>query len=258
MGRMSTIAENPAIKTLRWKNRKMEAVKDEKGKTVKNKDGTPKMKLIRETGWYYYDKVDETDKMLPLPLSFTWLESATSFTGYNQSKELGVYSNEVLDIKKDKMTVRCGDETIASGLYNNIKDVVKGQGGKYCIAVYAYCIDTEEIVRFLMTGSSGAAWMNFHKHALSKSKAISCTGSTEKEMKTGASYEEPTFVYIDATDDVNRIADIKYEEVANYFEYINAKNKELETSAKLSESKAVYPGSEPEITELDENDTPDF
>lgn len=231
MGRLSNVTENPAVKTLKWKNRKMESVKDKNGKTVKNEDGTPKMKLVRETGWYYWDKTKEEEIMVEMPFSFIWLESATSFSGYSQNKSAGVYSNEVLNLKTDTMTVKCGDETIATGLYHSIKDKVKAEGGKFCIPVYAYLPDTEETVRLLMVGSSGSAWMNFHKQKQSQSMMISCIGANEKEMATGATYEEPAFKYIKMTDELSPIADEKAQEVADYFSFVLAKNKEINSES---------------------------
>lgn len=224
MGRLSNVNENPAVKTIKWKNRKMEGVKDAKGKTIKNDDGTPKMKLIRKTGWYYYDKSTETEIQMEMPFSFIWLESATSFSGYNQNKQKGVYSNEVLNLKTDKMTVRCGEDIIAEGLYAKIKDEVKGQGGKFCIPVYAYVPETEETVRILMTGSSGSAWMGFHKTKESQTKMISCIGANEKEMATGQTYEEPTFKYVPMDSSLNDVADEKATEVSDYFKYILSQN----------------------------------
>jgi hypothetical protein len=209
MGRDSKLVSNPAVKTLQWKNEKK-----------------VKKEVVRETGWYFWDKNandgEGENVMVDMPFSFMWLETATSFSGYHDKLEKGIYSNEVLDIKTQKLTVRCNNETLNEGLYNSIKDAVKGVGGKYCQAVYGLMATDEgyEIVRFLMTGASASAWIAFNNDASNKTKAISCTGKKEVEMKTGATYDAPIFSYIKGTEDFLTEADNRYLEVKEYFEYV--------------------------------------
>lgn len=209
MGRDSKLVGNPAVKTLKWKNEKKS-----------------KGKVVRETGWYYWDKNandgEGEDVMVEMPFTFMWLETATSFSGFHDKLEKGIYSNEILDIKTQKLTVRCNNETLNEGLYNAIKDAVKGVGGKYCQAVYGLMAtnDGYEIVRFLMTGASATAWISFNKDASNKTLAISCNGKKEVEMKTGATYDAPTFSYIKGTPEFLEEADNRYKEVKEYFQYI--------------------------------------
>jgi len=224
MGRDSKLVSNPAVKTLQWKNEKKS-----------------KGKVVRETGWYYWDKnADDgsgANVMVDMPFTFMWLETATSFSGYHDKLEKGIYSNEVLDIKTQVLTVRCNNETLGEGLYNTIKDAMKGQGAKYCQAVYGLMStdDGFEIVRFLMTGASASAWISFNNDASNKSKAISCDGKKEVEMKTGATYDAPTFSYIKGTDDFLNEADARYLEVKEYFKYILSKPTDIESSDDIDE-----------------------
>ena len=112
MGRDSKLVSNPAVKTLQWKNEKKS-----------------KGKVVRETGWYFWDKNandgEGANVMVDMPFTFMWLETATSFSGFNDKLEKGIYSNEVLDIKTQPLIVRCNNETLGEGLYNNIKDAMK-------------------------------------------------------------------------------------------------------------------------------------
>ena len=132
--------ENPAVKTLKWKNRKEEVQKDAKGKALKNEDGSIIKKVVRETGWYYYDKSlnegEGAEVKVEMPITFAWLETASSLSGYNKDRETGVYSNEVLDLKKHPMIVKVGKDTLTEGLYSDIKAEAKEAGAKFCNAVY--------------------------------------------------------------------------------------------------------------------------
>lgn len=233
MSRNSDVVSSPVTRTLSWKNKKVkrEDVIDENGKKGK------KDVIVRETGWYYYDKTandgDGDNIKVDLPLNFLWLESAQSFSGYSEKKEQGIYSNEILvgpdavkKYGKRKLTVKCGDSILEEGYYHDIKEAVKGHGGKFCIPVYAMVENDGnwEIWRFLMTGASGAAWMSFNNRTQNEKMMISCIDSVEVEMKTGAVYEAPVFKYIPTTANVLKEADEKCKEVDKYFEYILGNN----------------------------------
>lgn len=216
MGRTSKVLENPAVKTLKWKNEKV----NKRTKEVE-----------QETGWYYWDKNANDGEgkniKVDLPIKFWWLESAFSVTGYNEKKEKGVYSNEVLNLKEQVMTVKCGDEIIAEGLWRDIKDEVKANGGNFCTAVYALVETNEgfEIWRFLMTGAS-SSWIGFNNNVKNRTSAIVCHTTNFLE-KGSVQYEEPVFKYVSSTDEELQRADeayIKY--VEPYFDYVFGKNKE--------------------------------
>lgn len=224
MSRNSKLVENPAIRTFKWKNEKF----DKKSKSV-----------TRETGWYYWDKTanngDGADIMVEMPVSFLWLESAQSYTGYNQKTEKGLYSNEILSspdaVKKYgrlQLDLKSDGETLLSGFYADIKEEAKGMGAKFCIPVYAAMeIDGEyQIVRFLMTGSSGSAWMEFNNRQNNMTKMIVCSDKKSVEMKTGDTYDEPVFKYIAATPEQVEKANELVENVDDYFNYIFDQPKE--------------------------------
>lgn len=233
MSRSSDLKSNPSVRTLQWKNEK---------KT--------KGKVVRTTGWYYYDKTandGEGDNVLmEMPLVFMWLESAQSFTGFHEKKEKGIYSNEILNnqdaIKKygkKELVVKCAGETLVEGFYADIKEEAKGFGAKFCIPVYASMeIDGEfQIVRLLMTGSSGSAWMNFFKgQNTAKDVVISCYDKREVEMKTGATYDEPVFKTLKASKEQIEAADKLTVEVDEFFDYIlstDVKEEVVETKKEL-------------------------
>lgn len=216
MSRNSKIVENPAIRTFVWKNKK-----------------TKKDVVLRETGWYYYDKNANDGQgdniKVDFPLNFIWLETAQSFTGYSEKEDSGLYSNEILTSPeavakygKKELVLKCKTKELCKGFYADIKEEAKGYGAKYCNAVYAMMqIEGNwEIVRFLMSGSSGSAWMSFNNKTQNVRNMISCTGSTEIEMKTGATYEAPVFQYISVSPEVMDLAEVKCDMVDEYFDYM--------------------------------------
>ncbi len=216
MGRTSNIVENPAVLALKWKNEK-------ESRNPEN----PKEKIkVRETGWYYYDKDQEKEILVDLPLTFIWLETAVSIMGYDEKNNIGIYSNEILseNIKEDQLTVKIGKEVFKTGFYDEIKEVVKGRGGKFCNAVYVLAfIDNDwKIVRFLMTGSSNTAWITFTtgKRMKLKSHAITCSGTKFVESQLGG-YEEPVFEFVPLSEELAQKADLTYEqEIEPYFNYL--------------------------------------
>jgi hypothetical protein len=220
MGRTSQIVENPAVKTLKWKNEKI----DKKTK-----------KVTQETGWYYWDKTGNEGEgenvKVPLPITFLWLESASSVSGYSEKKESGIYSNEVLDTRSQPMTVKVGKDTLTEGFWKDIKEEVKAEGGKYCTAVYALVMvdDKPEIWRFLMTGASNS-WLSFSNNSNNRKHAIVCY-DTKFETKGSVEYEEPVFKYVSVEKELLELADQLYtEQVEPYFNYILEKPKVEEGS----------------------------
>jgi hypothetical protein len=216
MSRNSQIVENPAVKTLKWKNEK-----------TKKNPKTKEVEVLQETGWYYYDKSlnggEGAEVKVDLPITFVWLETASSIMGYNKEEEASVWSNEVLNTGKEPLSVRVGKKIEIEGLYKNIKDAVKGLGGKFCSAVYALVdVDGEkEVWRFLMKGSANSAWISFSNRAKNKNSKIVCFETKVVESPVG-SYEEPVFKYIKMTQEESDEADkVAAESVEPYFEYIS-------------------------------------
>ena len=256
MSRLSSIVEKPFTKTLQWRNEKFD-------KKLK--------KVTQEKGWYYYvPGIAEGEKgfnvMLEMPVTFMWLLKATSFTGYNEAESQSIYSNEVLDQqdlkdlfpRKDEesvenyyarlksymiLTAKMGKETIATGLYKDIKDSVVAKGGKYCQPVYALVINKDgstEIVRFLFSGSSIETWLPFiqNKASFLTKKGVKLNGSIEK-TKGSNDYEAPTFEFTDVDPKYIREADKAAQTVMDYFKFVIG-DKETETTETTETTEAEF------------------
>lgn len=261
MSRLDNIVERPYTKTLQWRNEKF----DKKAK-----------KVTQEKGWYYYvpsgvEGEKGTNVMMEMPITFMWLLSGTSFSGFNESEGLSIYSNEILserDLKSlfprpssegiEQYTARIrsymvlkakmGKETIGQGFYKDIKDQVVAKGGKYCQPNYALLINPDgstEIVRFLFSGSSVETWIPFtgNKSALKK-MGVKLDGSVER-TKGSNDYEAPTFEFVSVDAKYVKEADAAANTVFDYFKFL------------LSDTKEETPALEEATTEYNE-DLPDF
>ena len=218
MGRSTKLVSNPAVKTFKWKNEKF----DKKLKAV-----------TKEAGWYYWDKSlgeGGEEVQLKCPARLMWLESMQSVTGYSKKEETGIYSNEIpaskdaiKDYGKHDLQVIIGNETVATGSWNDIKEEVKGMGGKYCIAVYGTMLNEEgeyEVVRFLFAGSSRNAWMDLADRDKLLKNAVVITGTFEEiEMKTTDTYQAAILKLDKATAEEIASADILYDKVEEFFKF---------------------------------------
>jgi hypothetical protein len=112
-----------------------------------------------DTGEFsYYDKEKEEKVHLPMPIYFVVLDELSTITGYNQRVGSGLFSNEVRSTKDDILNVRSfkgGIQII--GKYQDIKDRITANMGKFCKSVYAMMItgpDKYELVNFKFHGAS--------------------------------------------------------------------------------------------------------
>ena len=105
-------------------------------------------------------------------------ESMFSIGGFKKmgNSGCGIWSNEIPQFKAKELelTVRLFDKdktVIGQGLYGDIKDTVKGHGGKFCRSVYAYTtyFGDPTLIMIKMSGSSLTPWMNLMKESESGS-----------------------------------------------------------------------------------------
>ena len=145
----------------------------------------------------YYDKENKINVEAPKNFAFIVLDELSTIKGFNQQTQLSLYSNEVRNLKTQKLIVKYhkGNELI-EGYYNDIKEFIKGKGGKFCKSVYIAIKEGKElqIANIQFVGSGFDGWMRF----LEKSKnelytgIVELTGSVQE--KNGATiYQVPTF-----------------------------------------------------------------
>lgn len=122
----------------------------------------------------WYDKETKQHVKVDLPFTFLLLDELSTVKGWHDPSESGIYSNEVRDTRQEVLVVRAfkGGE-LASGIYKEISDRIKAQGGHYCASLYlAYKSGDELLIGNLsLKGAAAGAWMEFKKATQSKKDA---------------------------------------------------------------------------------------
>lgn len=163
-----------------------------------------------------YNRESKTSSLIDLPVSLTFLKTSSIIKGWSDANECGIYSNQVTSTQNEILTVRAGDVKIASGLYRDIKDVVKAAGGKYHLNVY--CVFNGDVVVLELKGAALMQWMDFFKKNKKKLDDFSILIENFKEGKKGAvKYTIPEFV---TGAKINQSeADSAYDAVKDYLSY---------------------------------------
>ena len=174
----------------------------------------------------YYDKEKKENIKVETPFTFLLLDIFTTVKGYNEDAKQGIYSNEVKDTTKQILTVRCGKEIVAKGLYQEIKEKVVALGGGYAQSCYiAYKEENGELVigNITMAGSSFGggihkpanknmkdvevgAWLAFTKANAANlyKKAVIVQGKDERVCTNGAvKFYAPSFKLVDVTSETD-------------------------------------------------------
>ncbi len=142
---------------------------------------------------------------LPLPFTFIVLDTLASISGYSDNRKNGFYSNEVRNIKTEKLFVRCGKDKVAEGTYDQIKNKEKGMN--YTSSVYIASNEggVLKINHVKMSGAALSAWIEFRNKATDK--VIGENGVTIKsctdEVKGAVKYKKPIFQLIQLKPEIN-------------------------------------------------------
>lgn len=189
-----------------------------------------------------YDKDTSSNKKVDID-RFVVLEEMTSVSGYSQKANKGIWSNEVLDLKHEKLQVRIGNEIEYEGYWSEIKDAVNGAGGKFTNVVIAL-LPSNEIVRFLFSGAACSGWIGKRFNPMARQCGVKFAGTTEEQ--TGSiKYNVPTFEPIELTEDQKKVAIKKWEELDAWLGQRNEHNQETShdehaQAAPEPEAKAPY------------------
>lgn len=207
----------------------------------------------------YYDKKKE-EKVELESLRFTVLDTRASITGYNESSGSGISSNMVLNTTREELKVITFNnkkpQTIAEGLYADIKGDIKEAGGKFTtnILCLADVGDGVELINLQLAGASLNGWIDFaaehpndayydlaitvSKGSLSKREKGSTTAVTEKEekaldakLKKNPRAPRPVWFYVlsfdseELTEDEAELATEEDIKLQSYFEGVTVKAK---------------------------------
>lgn len=150
-----------------------------------------------------YDKEKKENIVVKLPYTFGVLDECTTTTGFHEPSNSGIFSNEIKDLSRQTLRVRAfkgGD--IATGLYAEIKDKIKANGGRYTRSVYiAEKVGSGYVISNIkFTGAAFSAWLDFTRAHNVEQGIVTLTGSTEGK-KGATTYQIPTFEFGELTDE---------------------------------------------------------
>jgi len=95
-----------------------------------------------ENSFCYYDKEADSRVAAGVPFKFLILKQMVTVTGMDPVRKVGIYANQVKFTTKEELNVRRRDGSeVAKGLWKDIKDVVKQNGGHYTKTIYGMDID---------------------------------------------------------------------------------------------------------------------
>ena len=206
-----------------------------------------------DTGeFFYYDKDKEQKIQLKMPLYFIVLDELSTITGFNNRLGCGIYSNEIRNIKDEVLNVRSfkGGLSII-GKYQDIKDKITSNGGKFCKSVYAMLITGKnqyELVNFKFHGASfggvesgRSGWM---QKKVNTEKYGVCVKECEQGQTGSIHYMAPIFEGLNINSSYDTAARNMDKELQKFLSYYFSQQVEKE----VSELEPL----EPEV--IDEND----
>lgn len=246
-------APNPAVRFFEWSGSEgcikyFDKSKGEKGENI----------LIRIS--------DKT------PFRFIVLDRLSCVGGFNK-KRGGIFSNEVRDVRSDRLLVRFFDqkETIAEGLWQNIKDKVTLAQGKFCTSIYIAFKDADgklKIGNLKVIGCSLTPWFDFEKkHGKEIWEKGVCIKEIAEGKEGGISYKAPVFSITEISKESDDAAGVLQNEVKEYLKTYLANNLAAKAEAAPAASAPAaqrepdeLPSSqhppEPESTPPDSDDVP--
>ncbi|MBF4194593.1 hypothetical protein [Mycolicibacterium phlei] len=143
----------------------------------------------------YYDKAKQDEVAVELPFRFIVLDVLNTIGGFHEPSNSGIWSNEVRYVD-ELFTVRTRDGVFARGTWEEIRDKVKGAGGKFGNSVYlAYKDENGEWAQgnLHLIGAAVSNFFDFKKTRLfDQDPGVAITGFTQQK-KGRNEYFVPNF-----------------------------------------------------------------
>jgi hypothetical protein len=158
-----------------------------------------------DTGTFqYYDKQQEKNIEVPLPLRFIYLDELNSVTGFSDQWKNGVYSNEVHNLNTQILNVKVFKSPVKiTGKYKDIKAEIISLGGKFMKSIYIALLNEDgslELANLKLKGSGFGGWLE-KKFNPEHSPAIQVT-ETREDKKGAVKFHIPVFNNFEITADI--------------------------------------------------------
>jgi len=188
-------------------------------------------------GFKSYDKVAKKNNITALPFRFLVLDKLTTITGFNEPENIGYYSNEIRNIKTDKLTVRSKNGIEAEGVYEEIKAKLGTKGASFCQSVYVMFFDGKipTLGNIKMQGASLENWFAFCKENNIMEVAVQVKTANEKK-KGKVVYFEPVFEKMTVKEETSNAATEMDKELQEYLKAYLERN-QTSTEAVKHENK---------------------
>ena len=147
--------------------------------------------------FFVYDKEAKQNVEVKLPLTFIVLEEYHKISGFSDSDQTGIYSNEVLQIGTEELEVKTfKGRIIAKGIYKDIKGAVNSAGGNYHKSIYAVTKEGE-LINISLKGAAVSKWSKLVEKGAWKrlSDEWVTIESAEDHKKGMVKYSTPNFVF---------------------------------------------------------------
>lgn len=216
----------------------------------------------------WYDKDAQENVEEKLPFTFLLLDRTACVTGYSEPKGSGMYSNEVRDTKTQPLIVkwqRSGMGTVAEGLWDDIKEKVKGNSGKFALNLWV-AYKTKEGFGVGVVKVSGCAlgpWIEFEKKAGKAIYEKAIMVSRGEQEGKAIKYFPPVFGLKDVKDETNAAAqrlDVELQEYLSVYFARPTKARVEAAAAHAEESQGEPEGApadaEPEADPAVDEDVP--
>lgn len=190
----------------------------------------------------FFNKELKQNVEVKLPLTFIVLEEYHKISGFSDSDQTGIYSNEVLQIGTEELEVRTHKgRIIASGIYKNIKGAVNAAGGNYHKSIYAVTKEGE-LINISLKGAAVSKWSKLVEKGAWKrlSDEWISIESAEDHKKGMVKYSTPNFVFNTSLSDAElKMVQAKATELENYLTTYFAKDVVVEDVAELDGVEAL-------------------
>ena len=137
------------------------------------------------TGSFKY--YDGTSNQFTNTLKFIILDQKSGVVGFDDQKQKGIYSSLVNDISTELITVKCDGKTLDTGTYKDVKS--NNPALKYMRAVFAYDVETGDIIQINFSGSAIGPWIE--SGVQEDGKTIVLTKNPEQQKKGATVYYVP-------------------------------------------------------------------
>lgn len=189
----------------------------------------------------FWNKEKEEHQYVTLPFKFLWLREFTTIKGFSDNHQGGIWSNEIANFNQPlkvqvKSKLSGGVETIAQGLYSDIKEKLKSAGGRYTKSVYVMT-PQGSILNLQLTGAAFSAWLEFTKKSQARLQDEWVEVADVQEGKKGATtFYTPDFKYAGSlTAEEGEQADNAFKPLEEYLDgyFKPTKAEEIEASIDL-------------------------